>query len=121
MISHPLVRQPAMIALAEGIGLVTLVAAPRRTEALTPGKHTISYEFIPDSAHPGTDGKSIWSVNGKKVAEAHIPKTQPFAFLGDVGADVGWDGETNVSCDYAQGSHAKRFTGKIQSVQVEIK
>ncbi|MCI0333182.1 MAG: arylsulfatase [Planctomycetes bacterium] len=87
--------------------------------ALGPGKHTIHYEFIPDTARPGTGGKSILSVDGKKVAEAHIPKTQPFAFSGDEGADVGVDGETNVSPDYKQGDNA--FTGKIVKVTVEQK
>jgi arylsulfatase len=86
---------------------------------LSPGKHTISYEFIPDAAKPGTGGKSILSVNGKKVAEAQIPKTQPFAFSGDEGADVGLDSETNVSPDYQQNANA--FTGRIISVTVEQK
>jgi arylsulfatase len=84
---------------------------------LAPGKHTISYEFIPDEAKPGTGGKSNLSVDGKKVAEGHIPKTQPFFFSGDEGADVGVDGETNVSPDYKQGANA--FTGKIIKVTVE--
>ena len=84
--------------------------------ALAPGKHTISYEFIPDAAKPGTGGKSILSVDGKKVAEGQIPKTQPFAFSADEGADVGLDGETNVSPDYKQGDNA--FTGKIVKVTV---
>ena len=87
--------------------------------ALAPGKHTISYEFIPDAAKPGTGGKSILSVDGKKVAEGQIPKTQPFAFSADEGADVGMDGETNVSTDYKQGDNA--FTGKIVKVTVEQK
>jgi arylsulfatase len=47
--------------------------------ALAPGKHTIQYEFIPDEAGPGTGGTSILLVDGKKVAEGHIPKTQPFS------------------------------------------
>ena len=87
--------------------------------ALTPGKHTISYEFIPDAAKPGTGGKSILSVDGKQVAEGQIPKTQPFMFSGDEGADVGSDGETNVSPDYEPGDNA--FTGKIVKVNVEQK
>jgi arylsulfatase len=87
---------------------------------LAPGKHTIVYEFIPDNAkQPGTGGKSILSVDGKKVAEGQIPKTQPFAFSGDEGADVGLDGETNVSPDYKQGDNA--FTGKIFKVTVAQK
>jgi hypothetical protein len=87
--------------------------------ALSPGKHTISYEFIPDAAQPGAGGKSILSVDGQKVAEGHIPKTQPFMFSADEGADVGLDGETNVSTDYKQGDNA--FTGKIIKVTVAQK
>jgi arylsulfatase len=86
-------------------------------EPLPPGKHTILYEFIPDAAKPGTGGKSILSVGGKKVAEGRIPKTQPFVFSADEGADVGLDGETNVSPDYPQGNNA--FTGSILKVTVE--
>jgi arylsulfatase len=89
------------------------------TTALAPGKHTIVYEFIPDAAKPGTGGRSILSVDGNKLAEGKIPKTQPFAFSGDEGADVGLDGETNVSNDYKQGNNA--FTGKINKVTVEAK
>jgi arylsulfatase A-like enzyme len=88
--------------------------------ALAPGKHTIAYEFIPDAAKPGTGGKSILSVDGKKVAEGQIPKTQPFAFSADEGADVGLDAETNVSKDYKPGPPSA-FTGKIVKVTVEQK
>ncbi|HSE60567.1 MAG TPA: arylsulfatase [Nitrospiraceae bacterium] len=86
--------------------------------ALAPGKHVIMYEFIPDSAKQGTGGKSILSVDGKTVAEGHIPKTQPFFYSGDEGADVGVDGETNVSDDYKQGDN--KFTGKIHSVTISL-
>jgi arylsulfatase len=87
--------------------------------ALARGKYTIGYEFIPDAAKPGTGGKSILSVDGRKVAEAQIPKTQPFAFSADEGADVGLDAETNVSPDYKQFANA--FSGKIIKVTVEQK
>ena len=88
--------------------------------AVAPGKHTISYEFIPDAATPGTGGKSILSVDGQKVAEKQIPKTQPFIFSADEGADVGVDNETNVSNDYKPGPPSA-FTGKIVKVTVEQK
>jgi arylsulfatase len=87
--------------------------------ALKPGKHTIVYEFVPDAAKPGTGGRSILTVDGQKVAEGQIPKTQPFMFSADEGTDVGLDGETNVSADYKQGDNA--FTGKIVRVTVEQK
>jgi arylsulfatase len=86
---------------------------------LEPGKHVIVYEFIPDAAKPGTGGKSILSVDGKKIAEGQISKTQPFMFSADEGVDVGVDGETNVSTDYKQGDNA--FTGQIVKVTVEQK
>jgi arylsulfatase len=79
----------------------------------------IQYEFIPDEAKPGTGGKSLLSVDGEKVAEGHIPKTQPFSFSGDEGADVGLDAETNVSPDYPPSENA--FTGRILQVTVEQK
>ena len=87
---------------------------------LAPGKHTISYEFLPDAKKPGTGGKSTLSVDGKKIAEGQIPKTQPFAFSADEGTDVGIDGETNVSNDYQPGPPSA-FTGKIIRVTVEQK
>ena len=90
------------------------------SDALPAGKHTIHYEFIPDEKKPGTGGKSILTINGKKVAEAQIPKTQPFAFSADEGADVGIDGETNVSLDYKP-NLPSTFTGKIIKVTVEQK
>jgi arylsulfatase len=87
--------------------------------AITPGKHTVAYEFIPDEAKPGSGGKSIISVDGAKVAEGHIPKTQAYLFSADEGADVGIDGETNVSPDYQQGDN--KFTGSIAKVTIEVK
>ena len=87
---------------------------------LAPGRHTVHYEFIPDAKKPGIGGKSILSVDGKKVAEGQIPKTQAFVFSGDEGADVGMDGETNVSKDYQPGPPSA-FTGTIFKVTVEQK
>jgi arylsulfatase A-like enzyme len=90
------------------------------TEAALPaGKHTIQYEFIPDSKQPGAGGKSILRVNGAVVAEAKVPKTQPFAFSADEGVDVGLDAETPVSKEYAQRNNS--FTGRIVKVVVEQK
>jgi hypothetical protein len=101
-------------------GRKTLTVYPGMTGMMeNAGKHTIVYEFIPDAAKPGTGGKSILSVDGQKVAEGQIPKTQPFMFSADEGTDVGLDGETNVSADYKQGDNA--FTGRIVRVTVEQK
>ncbi len=89
------------------------------TDALSPGKHEIKYEFIADNAKPGTGGKCALYVDGKQVAEGHIPKTQPYVYSADEGVDVGMDGETAVSTDYKQGDN--KFTGKIEKVTIDAK
>ncbi len=87
--------------------------------ALSAGKHEIKYEFIVDAPKPGSGGKCALFVDGQKVAEGYIPKTQPYAFSADEGADVGMDGETAVSNDYKQGDN--KFTGKIFKVTIDTK
>jgi len=88
------------------------------TSELPAGKHVIKYEFVPDAAKPGTGGKCMLSVDGKQVAQGHIPKTVPFVFSGDEGADVGLDAETAVSDDYKEGDN--KFTGTIVKVTVDV-
>ncbi|HEY2797427.1 MAG TPA: arylsulfatase [Thermoanaerobaculia bacterium] len=89
------------------------------TAAVPAGKHEIRYAFVPDSPKPGAGGKGALFVDGQRVAEGHIPKTQPYAFSADEGADVGMDGETAVSNDYKQGDN--RFTGTILKVTIDVK
>jgi arylsulfatase len=87
--------------------------------ALWPGKHEIKYEFIVDAPKPGAGGKCALYVDGQKVAEGRIPKTQPYAFSADEGTDVGVDNETMVSNDYKPGEN--KFTGKIEKVAIDTK
>lgn len=86
-------------------------------KALAAGKHEIKYEFVPDDPKPGAGGKCALYVDGQKVAEGQIPKTQPFVFSADEGVDVGMDNETNVSNDYKM--HENKFTGKIKKVKID--
>ncbi|HEY4645947.1 MAG TPA: hypothetical protein VIH25_06665, partial [Steroidobacteraceae bacterium] len=88
-------------------------------QALSPGRHTILYEFAYDGGKPGSGGMSRLTVDGKQVAEARVPQTMPFIYSGDEGVDVGMDNETPVTEDYKQG--ATRFTGRILKVTVEAK
>ncbi len=87
--------------------------------ALKPGKHTVKYEFQIDEPKPGAGGTCLLFVDGTQVATGKIPKTEPFALSADEGADVGRDGETNVSNDYREGDN--NFTGKIHKIVVEQK
>jgi len=92
------------------------VASPT---ALPEGKVTIRYEFAYDGGGAGKGGTGTLFVNGEKVAESRIDRTQGYAFSADEGADVGQDGETPVSDDYEQRDN--KFTGNIGSVTVELK
>jgi arylsulfatase len=59
-------------------------------------------------------------VNGEKVAEGRIERTQPMIFSADETADVGIDLGTPVV--EAIGCEAKsRFTGHIPKVTIEIR
>jgi arylsulfatase len=86
-------------------------------KALPAGKHTVKYEFVIAEKKPGSGGACILYVDGDKVGEGSIPKTQPFAYSADEGISVGSDPETNVSRDYKEGEN--HFTGKILKVSVD--
>jgi arylsulfatase A-like enzyme len=92
------------------------VASPK---ALPEGKVTIRYEFKYDGGGLGKGGTGTIIVNGEKVAEGKIDKTQGLVFSADEGADVGVDGETPVTSDYKQGDN--EFTGRIGKVIIELK
>jgi len=89
------------------------------SEPVAPGKATIRYDFAYKGDKPGSGGTGTISVNGKKVAEGQIGNTTPFLFSADETADVGMDVATPVTEDYAEGDN--KFTGKIESVTVELK
>ena len=99
------------------LGLKTYKVAA--TEALPAGKVTIRYEFTYDGGGLGKGGTGTIFVNGEKVAEGKIDRTQPIVFSADEGADVGLDGETPVTDDYKEGDN--KFTGKIGKVTIELK
>ena len=86
-------------------------------QALKPGNYQLVYDFKYDGGGMGKGGVGTITVNGKKVAEKRIEKTQPGIFSVDDLADVGTDDGTHVA-DY--GASAK-FNGKIASVTIERK
>lgn len=85
---------------------------------LPTGAATIRFEFAYDGDGLGKGGIGTILVNGEKVAEGRIERTQAFIFSADEGADVGQDGETPVTSDYKEGDNT--FTGLIRKVVVEI-
>jgi arylsulfatase len=92
----------------------TQVIAPT---ALKPGNYLLVFDFKYDGGGAGKGGLGTILVNGKKVAEKRIEKTQPGIFSVDDLADVGTDDGTHVA-DY--GPSAK-FNGQIVKVTIERK
>ncbi len=87
------------------------------TQSLKAGKYNLVYDFIYDGVGMGKGGYATITVNGNKVAEGKLPKTQPGIFSVDDLADIGVDEGTHVA-DYGKSS---KFTGKINKVQIEQK
>jgi len=87
------------------------------TQALKPGKYTVVYDFKYDGGGPGKGGVGTISVNGNKVGEGRINRTQPGIFSVDDLADVGLDEGTQV----ANYGASTRFNGKIHKVTLELK
>jgi arylsulfatase len=90
------------------------------TQKLTPGKHTIKFDFVYDGGGGGKGGKGIIYIDGKQVGEGRIERTQEFVFSADETADVGIDLATPVV--ERIGSEAKsKFNGSIPKLVVEVK
>ena len=89
----------------------------KSSQVLKPGKYSILFDFNWDGGKPYAGGSGSISVNGNKVAEGRIEKTQPEIFSVDDLADVGTDEGTWVA-DY--GSDAD-FNGKIEKVTIALK
>jgi arylsulfatase len=89
-------------------------------QKLSPGKHTITFDFAYDGGGIGKGGTGTISVDGKKVAEGKIPQTVAIRFSLDETFDVGEDTGTPVVEDYAD-KMPFRFTGKLNKLVIELK
>jgi arylsulfatase len=95
----------------------TTVAANRKLPA---GKSTLQLRFDYDGGGPAKGGLATLLINGEKVGEGRIERTQPAVFSADDTADVGIDLGTPVVD--AIGSEARsRFTGRIPRVTIETR
>jgi arylsulfatase len=88
---------------------------------LPTGKATIVLDFKYDDGGPGKGGLATLFVNGKKVAEGRIEKTQGYIFSADETADVGLDNQTPVALGIGYGPAETKFTGKIHKIVLEVK
>jgi arylsulfatase A-like enzyme len=86
--------------------------------ALTPGKHTIAFDFKYDGPGFAKGGTGTLSVDGKAVATRAIPHTMPFLETIYETFDVGMDTRTGVDDNDYQPPF--RFTGTIDKLTVTL-
>jgi arylsulfatase len=87
-------------------------------QALTPGKHTVVFDFKYDGPGMAKGGTGVLSVDGKEVARKTIPHTVPALFTIDETFDVGVDTRTGVEDkDYKP---PFRFTGKLDKLTIKL-
>jgi arylsulfatase A-like enzyme len=89
-------------------------------EKIAPGKHTIVVETRLKVPKPGAPADIVLRLDGKEVARTTAKMTVPAAFTASESFDVGTDLGSVVSRDYFERAPFK-FTGKIESVKVELK
>jgi len=94
-----------------GLELYTITS----TQKVPPGKHTVRFDFGYEGGRGG-GGTGALSLDGKKVAEGRIARTNSNTFGIDESADVGVDENTPVTLAYAK---RPKFNGKIASVTIE--
>jgi arylsulfatase len=87
------------------------------TAALTPGNHTILFDFQYDGPGFAKGGTGVLSVDGKEVARKTIPHTIPFIVTVDETFDVGVDTRMPVDDSYEP---PFRFTGKLDKLTIKL-
>jgi arylsulfatase len=87
-------------------------------QALTPGKHTIEFDFTYDGPGFGKGGAGILKVDGSEVSSRKMSRTIPFLMTFDETFDVGMDTRTPV--DDKDYQPPFRFTGKLSKVTFKL-
>jgi arylsulfatase len=90
------------------------------TKPLAAGKATVRFEFAYDGGGPGKGGTGTLFINGEKVGEGRIERTEAGIFSADETADVGIDLGTPVVESIGSEEESK-FTGHIRKVKVEVR
>ncbi len=98
-------------------GVGGVVGADVFGKALTPGKHTLVFDFKYDGPGPAKGGTGVLSVDGKELDRKKIEHTIPLAMTIDETFDVGMDTGSGVNDSYEL---PFKFTGTIDKLTVKI-
>jgi hypothetical protein len=87
------------------------------SRALTPGKHTLVFDFKYDGPGPGKGGTGVLSVDGRELARKTIAHTIPLLMTVDETFDVGLDTGTGLDDSYKL---PFKFTGTIDKLTFKL-
>ena len=93
------------------------IASPR---AIAGNRAEIKLQFDYDGGGNGMGGMATLYVDGKKVAEGRVEKTQPLLYSADETADVGLDEATQSADLVFKDVEDSDFTGFVKSVTISI-
>jgi arylsulfatase len=85
--------------------------------SLSPGKHTIVFDFKYDGPGLGKGGTGVLSVDGRVLARQKMERTIPFLMSLDESLDIGMDTRTPVDDSYRL---PFRFTGTIDKLTYKV-
>jgi hypothetical protein len=85
--------------------------------SLSPGKHTIVFDFKYDGPGLGKSGTGVLSIDGRALARQKMEHTIPFLMSLDESLDIGMDTRSPVDDSYKL---PFQFTGKIDKVTFKI-
>jgi arylsulfatase len=80
----------------------------------------IKLQFDYDGGGIGKGGLATLYVDGEKVAEGRVDKTEPLVYSADETADVGVDEATQVADKVFKDVHDSEFTGHVTKVTISI-
>ena len=90
------------------------------TKAIDKDKAEIKLVFDYEGGGTGKGGQATLFVDGEKVAEGRIDKTQPALYSADETADVGIDESTPVADKVFKDVEDSEFTGRVNDVTISI-
>jgi len=93
------------------------IASPK---AITGDSAEIKLQFDYDGGGNGKGGMATLYVDGEKVAEGRVDKTQPLVYSADETADVGLDDATQSADLVFKDVEDSDFTGFVKSVTISI-
>ncbi|TWU31105.1 arylsulfatase [Novipirellula artificiosorum] len=90
------------------------------SKAIDKDKAEIKLVFDYEGGGTGRGGQATIFVDGEKVAEGRIDKTQPAVYSADETADVGIDESTPVADKVFEDVEDSEFTGRVNTVTISI-